>query len=583
MKKIFVTLCAVATLAACTTETDIGGGSISSNGEITIAASATRATDTSFEDDDQIGLSATKTTSGEEWLTNAQLDYSEGIFTSGQYWYMNSSETSTFVAYYPYSADGVPTEFTVKSDQSTEANYTASDLMFSTAADIEPTANAVDMVFQHKLSTMAITLITDYEVESVKLVGVNSTATIDVEKQSVAVKEDSAADITTKYSEGVYYAIVVPQTAVFNFEVTVEGEEEPVEVYTLESTLESGMEHALTLYVIKGVDPGATIMWAEDYSGNYMLADGSVTMDVTLNDAEGYTTEWFSSDEKVATVDNGVVTFVSYGETTITAKLKDESKLEDDGSDDDKYVSTEITLPAGWWIETYDTAGSSFSTSSSSYTHADFLFGCGSSNTNTPSGEGYMTITTGSGSKDGQSKAVTVDGVDHTFTKYQRSDIYCFNKAACTINANTYPYLVFHIDDNIANGNAYYQEIGINITYSDGDTTNKREIYSNSDYYNSAITTSVIYLDDDSMLLIYDMSSFGKDPISTNLTDYSCETLTNFTFNYFMYGYTVETTVGEVTYPAMENFDFKIYAVQTFASMDEITAYIAAENLTEKQ
>lgn len=768
MKKIFITLCAAASLAACATDADTNVGSLNSN-NVTISPSITRATDTSFEDNDQIGLSMTKA-SGEVYLTNQKMTYSGGVFSASDVlWYTGSSETSTLVAYYPYSTSGVPTEFTVQSDQS--AGYSSSDLMFSVVNNVEPTADAVDMVFDHKLSNLVIsTVSSDYTVESIKIVDINSTATVDVAKETVAVKTGTEDDITTLKSGEKFYAVVVPQTGVINFEITVAGIDEPVLASTKTSTLESGKQHSLTLYVVVstsgdvdadvsvdgdiydwtgGADLDQDILsvaFDKDYSGEYALVDGTLTIDFSVSGTDANkddvmwgtsdatvasvangvvtfktwgevsiaakygatqisaeltiiptgtvkietpaTTEfsldgdnaatsttltavitdgdalqehltWTSSDEKVATVEDGVVTFVSAGDVTITVSLLDDSSdsvtltltknlsadatiawdgsfdgnymlskgsvtlavsLSDASADDvswsssnedvatvdasgkvtfvtygdatitaaldaDRSVSTDIAIPGGWWAESYDTYTGAFTVNSSNTTNDYYLFGS-NSNTNVGS-DGYLSITT-TNQQSSWSKEITVDDVAHTgdyiLNEAWRSDFWCLNEPNATINANVYPYLAIHLDNNVIKNNVIYQEFDINITYAGAvDTTSKRSVNNTNGYSSTAITTHVIYLDDDSLILVYDLSSFAKSYILGDLTSDadSYHVFDSLSINHYMYGYESDTTIDDVTYKALSAFTFNLYSVQTFASLDDIATYIADKGLTE--
>ncbi len=574
MKRIFITLCAAASFVACTTDVDQDVTSMDSN-KVTISPSITRATDTSFEAGDQIGLSMTKA-SGESYLVNQTLTYEDGLFSASDVmWYTNSSETSTLMAYYPYSSLGEPTEFTVQSDQST--GYTASDLMFSVVSDVEPTAEAVGMVFQHKLSNLVIsTVSTTYTVESIKIIGVNSTADVDVATESVKVQSDSQADITTLKSGEKFYAIVVPQTAIFNFEITVAGLDEPIEASTTLATLESGKQHSLTLYVI-GSDTDITVgddddddddTWTgplsvafdKDYSGEYAITQGSLTIDFSVSGTNASKDDvvWSTSNDEVATVNDGVVTFQSWGEASITALYGDAE------------VSADITIPAGWWVETY----SEYYSAVSSY-----YFGV-NANTNTTTSNGYLTVTTTNAQT--YSKSVTVDEVYHELDNCWRADVWCYNEAKCVLNANTYPYMVFHLDNNVVKNNVIYHEFGIRLDYSDGSYTSFTD--ENGDNYADSRMTPRFF-EDGSIMLVYDMSynSFYKTIITDDLTSEldSYDTPANISLNYFMYGYDNDTTIDDVVYPAMTDFSYNIYSIQTFASTEDIDAYIVTEGLIE--
>ena len=77
----------------------------------------TRVTGLHFDTGDCIGLTVTK--NGSDYVRNHQMTYDGSAFTaSGLLWYNDLNETSTLTAYFPYSASGVPDEFSVARDQS---------------------------------------------------------------------------------------------------------------------------------------------------------------------------------------------------------------------------------------------------------------------------------------------------------------------------------------------------------------------------------------------------------------------------------------------------------------------------------
>lgn len=120
----------------------------------------TKATDTQFETGDNIGISIIK--DNVFYLYNTKWTYNDGQLTSdGEYkWYGDLESTSSIVAVYPWckmTENNPVISFTVNSDQSTHALYTASDLMLATAAS-KPTTEAVPLNFQHALSKIVVTL-----------------------------------------------------------------------------------------------------------------------------------------------------------------------------------------------------------------------------------------------------------------------------------------------------------------------------------------------------------------------------------------------------------------------------------------
>ncbi len=299
--------------------------------------------------------------------------------------------------------------------------------------------------------------------------------------------------------------------------------------------------------------------------------DAGFQLDYTVNSASTLGTEvtWESDDEAIATVDaKGYVTIVGgYGNGKINAV-----------SDGTVVATHTFTVPGGWWIESYDTYYSAVSS---------YLFGV-NSNTNTTTDQGYLTATTTSAqtySKTG----ITIDGVDHeTLDNCWRADIWCYDESTCVLNANTYPYLVFHLDDNTVKNNVIYQEFELNFTLGTVDGTAEsvkiQKINTETNYGNDTDTrVSVKYLSDGSMMLIYDMSLFNKSSVSTGLTEDPDSYLESpsMSVNYFMYGYDNDTVINEVTYPAMTTFSYNIYSIQTFATDSDIEAYIVAEGLSE--
>lgn len=192
----------------------------------TTASVHTRATDVDFETGDAIGLTITLA-DGTKHADNARFSYNGGKFTSDDnlIWYEDIGLKSSLVAYHPYAA-AVPTEFTVKADQ-TGGNYTLSDLMIATKEEVTPTLDATNMTFYHQLTKLVIHVNNQSggQIEAVKVLGTVPTATVDVAAKRVEVKAGVAAsDIVanTKTAGAQYFAIVVPQTVAPKLAVTVD-------------------------------------------------------------------------------------------------------------------------------------------------------------------------------------------------------------------------------------------------------------------------------------------------------------------------------------------------------------------------
>lgn len=115
----------------------------------------TRVTGLHFDTGDCIGLTVTK--NGSDYVRNHQMTYDGSAFTaSGLLWYNDLNETSTLTAYFPYSASGVPDEFSVARDQS--AGCASSDLLGAVAKNVTPTGTPVGMLFYHLMSQLTIVI-----------------------------------------------------------------------------------------------------------------------------------------------------------------------------------------------------------------------------------------------------------------------------------------------------------------------------------------------------------------------------------------------------------------------------------------
>lgn len=154
----------------------------------------------------------------------------------GPYYYPTSGNGVNIYALYPATA-ATGELFTIKEDQSTDANYKASDLMYGKPATnnpVSPSANAEDIRFTHLLSKVTINLIAGANVTSldgakVELLGVKpSTAlTADINGYSITAASGDATPITVMTATETVTsgsAIIVPQTLPEMFlQVTLDG------------------------------------------------------------------------------------------------------------------------------------------------------------------------------------------------------------------------------------------------------------------------------------------------------------------------------------------------------------------------
>lgn len=178
----------------------------------------TKATDTSFEEGDEIGLHIIP---GGVYLNNAKYTYTEGGLVSEQpnYWYLDESTTSDILAYYPYSATATYKAagytFTVNADQSKEGSFTASDFMVA-ATSSAPTAEAIELPFRHAFSKVVIKIDNqlEEEIEDVYFSEVYGSATVNLKSGETTTTGSKGTIKTAKVTtagEQAYAVIVAPQ------------------------------------------------------------------------------------------------------------------------------------------------------------------------------------------------------------------------------------------------------------------------------------------------------------------------------------------------------------------------------------
>ena len=178
-----------------------------------------------FADNDKIGIYGTNLATD---VTNAEFTYNGSTLTSNTaIKFKDASTTATFKAYYPYQSDETAAsfEFSVQTDQSTEANFNASD--FLTAIATGKKGAEVTLNFAHQMALIKLTLGDGFKsslaenetIESITL-NANPIATCDLSQDtpSVAAKsgEDNADIKMYAYTDGTYYCIIPAQTITGN-------------------------------------------------------------------------------------------------------------------------------------------------------------------------------------------------------------------------------------------------------------------------------------------------------------------------------------------------------------------------------
>ncbi len=263
--KLLALLALVALAASCVTP-EGPNGIVTGNGpllkvEATPAGSFTRATDTAFEQGDSFGLFGVKGVgfqnltpenfadvllSMESWIVNGKFTKGQSGFVGDQeYKWYEGSEESSFVALYPYISGSTTGEvlfegvdFCVKSDQSTHAGYTASDLMGAYKEGVAPTDQAIKLEFNHLLSKLVIDLNnqTGEEIKEVYIDGVRGNFTYSLISSAPTgdygtIKAGEVATPTEGFTD-TFVLIIPPQSAAPKVAITTASDKQ----YTFEAS-----------------------------------------------------------------------------------------------------------------------------------------------------------------------------------------------------------------------------------------------------------------------------------------------------------------------------------------------------------
>ena len=230
----------------------------------------TRATDTGFDTNDKCGLyvvnrgidnssNALKATGNH--VNNMRFTYS-GTWTPATpiYW-MDNTTHADFYLYFPYKSginDVNAMSFSVKTDQSSESAYKASELLIGSTKDVAPTESAVVINTKHVLSQMIVNVAAGngFTTESlaaanigVTINGTKVSATVDIASSAVSATGD-AQSIKPWNTNGTWKALVIPQSVEETnlITVNVDGKD-----YNLKKafTFVSGKSHKFTVTVSK--------------------------------------------------------------------------------------------------------------------------------------------------------------------------------------------------------------------------------------------------------------------------------------------------------------------------------------------
>ena len=258
----------------------------------------------------------------------------------------------------------------------------------------------------------------------------------------------------------------------------------------------------------------------------FALNEQGTTLTYTTVPAESTKSliEWSSSNEDIATVEGGIVTFKNFGEVTITALCPETGKSS----------SVKLNIPCGLLRETFH--------NEKHYSIYDAKQTGNGTNTSNEWHDGYITITTYS------ANATT-----------QRADLKWWDLPA-TLHAGNYPVIAIKVDDV----KDLYKDEGVTARNLNFDVVGTSEsgkefkaLGNGNNKYSGDLKCS-----DGSHVFIYDLSvlSFGTGGMAP--------TNESISFRTFQLKYAdIKTIDHQITY--------NLYWMQTFKSVDDVKKYVS--------
>lgn len=231
MRKSYLFLAASALMIAACSNDESGDQSVQSPEVISLSAtvnggmraSGANPQDEQFVSGKKIFVEAYKT--GVSTATYATGEYTTTDASgtlSGTLTYPATGENIDICAYYPSTVNSNTTSFTVQTDQSSDANYQNSDLMYATKATGLEKGSIHNLTFNHALSKIIVEIqpgtgvlagdITS-QVSAVKIKNTQPTATFNITGGAVGTIEESGSvtDINITGTKTINEGIIVPQ------------------------------------------------------------------------------------------------------------------------------------------------------------------------------------------------------------------------------------------------------------------------------------------------------------------------------------------------------------------------------------
>ncbi len=240
MKKSYFLLAASALMIAACSNEESGNQSVQNPEVISLSATVSGGMRASGANLQNAQFASGKAIFVEAYKTGASATYATGNYTtqdvsgtlSGSLTYPATGENIDICAYYPSTVSSSTTSFTVQTNQSSDANYQNSDLMYATKLENKAKGSTHDLTFNHALSKIIVNIqrgtgvtddnITDL-VTAVKIKNTKPTAGFAITKGApgAITESGSVTDIEIKGTGAANEGIIVPQTVAAGVFITV--------------------------------------------------------------------------------------------------------------------------------------------------------------------------------------------------------------------------------------------------------------------------------------------------------------------------------------------------------------------------
>lgn len=272
-KTILFGLAAAMLVTACSEEDDLRQG-IAGEGITFTSSVMSRATDTSFEAEDAIGVSMYTESGFVGNATNVQYTTKDGTaFTSTKpmtWGAAGSAENVDFKGVYPYKADAVDDgiySFTLATGEG--ASLSDNDVMYSSMTDVAVGSNNVNLTFKHKLVKVVMQVYDQNRKllpgATVKINNQQTSGTLNLADGTVTSTGDANATLdfaSNPNVKGEYQTIVMPSDPTQGRVITITYNNVdypcPVDMYAFDSG--SKMIFSVTLNPESGIASQGTIV-----------------------------------------------------------------------------------------------------------------------------------------------------------------------------------------------------------------------------------------------------------------------------------------------------------------------------------